>query len=176
MMIVRRLLISNHALLQQAAAFLDTVAPPELFNVAEWERGDWRGDVDGRPPLRDRPQPLSFRRQRLACSPRLDGIEMGDAQISALNYYPVGGGGLGWHTDTGHPGWRVYIARPLTAMPGVFLTVESAFIDAPGTALAFLVSGEPCASWHAVRSLGPRLSLGLRFKDGPTARALGLRR
>jgi hypothetical protein len=100
----------------------------------------------------------------------------GDAMLSALNYYPVGGGGLGWHTDTGHPGWRIYIARLLSPLPGVFKTPGREYVDEPGSALAFYVSGEPGDSWHAVRTDGPRFSLGIRFADGPTQRELRLSR
>lgn len=173
-MIVQRLWIDAHPLLQEAAAFLATVRAPELFVPHLSERGDWRADVDGRPPAGDRPQPLAFRRARLQTPLQLSG--MTDAMISALNYFPVGGGGLGWHTDSGHSGWRVYIPRLLAALPGVFRTVERDYIDEPGTALAFYVepSTSTSLSWHAVRAAGARFSLGIRFADGPTQRALGL--
>jgi len=172
-MIVRRLLIASHPLLQQAAQYLASVTPPQAFDVAKWERGDWRADFDGPPPTSDRPQPLAFRRMRMESAARVDG--WGDAKVSALNYYPVGGGGLGWHTDTGHPGWRVYMPRLLGGgAPGVFRTAGADYVDERGTALAFWISGEPMGSWHAVRTYGARLSLGIRFTDGPTQRALGL--
>jgi hypothetical protein len=174
-MIVRRLRIPEHRLLQEAAAFLSTVPTPELFIPMLSERGDWRADVDGRPPENDRPQPLAFRRARLQTPLQLPGMN-GDAMISALNYFPVGGGGLGWHTDSGHAGWRVYLPRLLTPIPGVFKTPDREYVDDEGCALAFYVSGNPCDSWHAVRTDGARFSLGIKFADGPTQRELGLQR
>jgi hypothetical protein len=175
-MIVWRLQIAAHPLLQQLAEFLACVPRPELFiSTPTTERGDWRADVDGPPPVDDRPQPFAFRRLRMQTPLQLPGMN-GDTMISALNYFPVGGGGLGWHTDTGHPGWRVYMPRLLSPAPGVFRTPAIDYVDNEKLALAFYVSGDPADSWHAVRSEGGRFSLGVRFADGPTQRQLGLSR
>jgi hypothetical protein len=63
--------------------------------------------------------------------------------ISALNYYPSGGSGLGWHTDSVNPGWRVYVAQPLADVAGEFLTADEIIADEPGIALAFRVVSAP---------------------------------
>jgi hypothetical protein len=175
-MIVRRLVVDDHEVLREMSAFLDTVeAPPPPYDT----RGDWLADIDAGPPPVDRPQPLAFRRQFMPAPVRV-GSMADDTIVSALNYYPPGGAGIGWHTDSGHAGWRIYIARPLAVEPGVLLVYDGAerethvLIDTPGIAAAFYVSGRPCDSWHAVRTFGPRLSIGLRIAGARTARAMGL--
>jgi hypothetical protein len=169
-MILRRLVVADHALLRELSTYLETVdPPPPPYDT----RGDWRADIEAGPPAVDRPKPLAFRRQFMQAPVRI-GSMADDAIVSALNYYPPGGAGIGWHSDAGHPGWRIYIGRPLTSAPGLFLLPGLIFEDVPGIATAFYVSGHPCDSWHAVRAEGARLSIGIRFKAGPTARALGL--
>jgi hypothetical protein len=168
--IVHRLDVDAHPLLRELSAYLDTVQPPQ---PPYDEKGDWRADVDAGPPAEDRPKPRAFRRQFMERPLRLPSMP-DDTILSALNFYPPGGSGLGWHTDTGHPGWRVYLGRPLTHLPGAFLVPDGIFLDEPGIATAFYVSGKPCESWHAVRAFGARLSVGLRIAGDRTARALGL--
>jgi hypothetical protein len=168
--IVHRLAVDDHQLLRELAAYLDGVEPPP----PPWdEHGDWLADIDSGPPPVDRPKPLAYRRQFMQAPVRVGSMDS-DTIVSALNYYPPGGSGIGWHTDSGHAGWRIYIARPLEAMPGVFLVTAGVFIDQPGIATAFYVSGRPGESWHAVRAFGARLSIGLRIAGDRTARALGL--
>jgi hypothetical protein len=168
--VVRRLVVEDYPLLRELAAYLDGVEPPPPPYDT---RGDWRADIAAGPPDVDRPKPLAYRRQFMAAPVRV-GSMADDTIVSALNYYPPGGSGIGWHTDSGHPGWRIYIGRPLTAMPGVFLVTGGAFLDVPGLATAFHVSGRAADSWHAVASEGPRLSMGLRIAGDRTARLLGL--
>lgn len=158
-MTVYQLNIAAHPMLSELAAALGKVGrqgPPHA------ERGDWRADIERGTPIDDRPKPWAFRRDMLP-HVLLDGLTLPEgARIAALNYYPSGGAGLGWHTDTRNIGWRVYIARPLTETPGALLLPDgSALTDRPGIALAFKVTGRACDSWHAVRAEGPRLSVGL---------------
>jgi hypothetical protein len=168
--IVRRLVVDDFALLRELSAYLDGVEPPPPpFDT----RGDFRADIAAGPPDVDRPKPLAFRRQFMQAPVRV-GSMGSDVIVSALNYYPAGGAGIGWHTDSGHAGWRIYIARPLGHVPGSFLIPNGAYVDSPGMATAFEITGNPCDSWHAVSTDGPRFSIGIRFKGGPTARALGL--
>jgi hypothetical protein len=163
---VQRLKIADQALLSTLAAFLATVPAPRPPYA---ERGDWRRDVTGGPPSVDRPRPLTYRRHPVATQrPTMPG----GVAISAINYYPAGGSGLGWHTDSLNPGWRVYVAHPLTEVAGEFMTADEIIADEPGVALAFRV-GAP-ESWHAVRTEGPRLSLGIRVRGRATLEALGL--
>jgi hypothetical protein len=169
-MIVRRLVVDDYPLLRELSAYLDTVEPPP---PPYDERGDWRADIEAGAPSVDRPKPLAYRRQFMEHPLRV-GSMADDTIVSALNYFPPGGAGIGWHSDSGHPGWRIYIGRPLTSMPGVFLVSVGAFIDTPGIATAFHISGRAADSWHAVISEGPRFSVGLRIAGDRTARLLGL--
>jgi hypothetical protein len=169
--------IGAHPFLRDLAAYLDGLTAPPVFRVDDnSERGDWRRDIADGPPAEDRPKPLAYRRQFLQAPAVLPSFP-GGTMVSALNYYPVGGGGLGWHTDSHAPGWRVYISRPLTSTPGLLMADDDGgriYDDVPGLARAFYVSGTPCASWHAVVAHGPRLSIGLRIRSTTTARSLGL--
>jgi hypothetical protein len=168
--IAQRLTVADHPLLRDVAAYLDGVRVP----APPWrERGEWRADIDGGPPTVDRNRPAAFRWQPLPHAGRLPNMAPADI-IASLNYYPPGGAGQGWHTDSGAFGWRIYMGRPLAGVAGCFLTASQTLYDAPGTALAFYVSGVPCASWHAVRAEGARLSVGIRIRDPATVRALGL--
>jgi hypothetical protein len=168
-LIVRRLVVADHPLLCAAAAYLETLAPPPPPYQA---RGDLAADVLLGAPTTNRNRPHAFN-HRSVPPPRPPELP-GDTVISAIEYYPEGGG-LGWHTDSGWPGWRIYIPRPLGA-PGTFYTRLGRFQDAPGIANAFYVSGRPGESWHAVLAGGPRFSIGLRIVDphAATACALGL--
>jgi hypothetical protein len=163
---VLRLAIAPHPMLRELAAYLATVAPP---SPPYDEHGDWRADIAAGPPLEDRPKPLHYRRQFMKTPIRLPSMP-DDTIVSALNYYPAGGAGLGWHTDRAE-GWRVYIGLPLTNVAGCFITREALFYDVDGFAVAFEAGPQ---SWHAVRADGPRLSIGLRIRGGRTARLLGL--
>lgn len=181
---VHRMEIAASPMLRELEVYLRTLPRPGFF-VCNFNTdvGDWRADVSGGPPTDDRPTPRAFRRQHVKAPIRLPAMA-DDVIVSACNYFPVGGGGLGWHTDSHAPGWRVYIGRPLGAHVGVFHVDEPAanrsglsrqvFTDEPGIATAFYVSGEPGQSWHAVTTEGPRLSIGIRFKAGRTQRGLGL--
>jgi hypothetical protein len=166
--------IGRHPFLCELAAYLDSLRPPGLFIVhRNSDHGDWRADIAAGPPTEDRPKPLTYRRMFLQAPAVLPSFP-GATTVSALNYYPVGGGGLGWHTDSHAPGWRVYLARPLTSTPGLLYAEGRTYDDVPGLARAFHVSGEPCTSWHAVLAAAPRFSLGVRIRSTATVRALGL--
>lgn len=166
---VRRLEIEDHDLLVKLAGYaagLEVPAPPYM------ERGDWSADLLGPIPERDRTRPLAFRFQIIDW--KQPEWMPDDATIASVNYFPEGGAGLGWHTDSSRAGWRVYVTRLLSDLPGEFHHAAGWITDRPRAALAFFVDGHPCSSWHAVRALGPRFSVGLRFGPGATARALGL--
>ena len=85
------------------------------------------------------------------------------------------GGGVGWHTDSGVPGWRVYVVRTLDGEPGHFLHANGAFEDDARIAHAFYVSDTRPLSWHAVRARGARMSLGVRVGTAIATR-MGLSR
>ncbi len=134
--------------------------------------GDWRADIAAGPPEIDRTRPKAYRFNRIEWTAP-DWLPDG-AHIASVNYFPPGGGGLGWHTDSSLPGWRVYVSLRMGEHPGEVLFPGVSFVDAPGFAMAFYVSGRPCESWHAVRAESARVSVGLRINEGATARRLGL--
>lgn len=155
---LHRLPVAKFALLSDLAAALRSVRPPDPPYT---ELGDFAADIDAGPPAKDRPRPFSYRRQIMQRSElRLhvpDGV-----MVASLNYYPVGGG-VGWHTDSKSPGWRVYLALPMGPGRGAFITRDRFAFDDPDFALAFRVGP---GAWHAVDSPGPRLSAGLHFVPG----------
>jgi hypothetical protein len=167
-MFVRRLKVAESPLLCELDRFVGTLSVP---GPPYFERGDWRKDVQRGHPAVDIPRPLNMRCQRLslATQPSLPA----GAVVSAANYYPVGGAGLGWHTDSANAGWRVYLARPLTNVSGLFITDEEVIEDVPGVALGFYV-GDLGKSWHAVVADGPRFSIGVRVKHRRVAEELGI--
>ncbi len=168
-MIVRRLTIADHPLLCELnhyAARLEAPPPPYL------KRGDFFRELLDDPPSENRNRPDGYEFQIMQW--RQPEWMPDDATISAVNYFPALGG-IGWHTDSGAPGWRVYVARPVDPrLPGSFHYEGGAMQDRAGMAIAFFVTGLPCDSWHAVQCDGPRFSVGIRFPIGATARALGL--
>ncbi len=172
---VRRLQIADYAVLRELQRFLDTLrAPPPPYEPA---RGDLAVDLAAGPPLDgDRVHPLARWRQVPhyveAHWPKLPP----DCAIASLNYYPPGGAGMGWHTDSSAPGHRVYIGKPLAGAPGHFLSHNGVHrvdtVDEDGIATAFTIGP---LSWHAVRADGERLSVGMRVDaGGATARLLGI--
>jgi hypothetical protein len=166
--IVRRLHIGNHPLLRALALHLYALEPPHPPYTCV---GDLAGDLEHGPPKGPRNRPHAYRHLTLP-QPAL--VLPPDVKVSALEFYPAGGG-LGWHSDyQGSPGWRVYIGRPLDGVAGVFMTVDGNYPDSHGLATAFQVTGRS-DTWHALRCDGPRLALGIRFPAGGlTARTLGL--
>lgn len=167
-MIVRRLPIAAHPLLRALALHLYAIEPPlPPYTTA----GDLQLDLSVGPPPYPRNRPRTFRHVTMA-PPTL--ALPPDVKVSALEFYPAGGG-LGWHSDyQGASGWRIYIGRPLDGVPGVFLTVDADYPDDPHLATAFQITGRS-DTWHAMRADGARLAIGVRFPAGQlTARTLGL--
>jgi hypothetical protein len=156
---VQRIEIARYPALRALAACLAQLTPPTDFD----EVGDWRADIDGGPPALDHSAPCSRRHARMAIP---IAVALPADVTHGANYYPPGGAGLGWHTDSNAPGWRIYIGRPLAGVPGELLTVGGSYPDEPGTALAFCVPRKG-HFWHAVRAPGERLSLGIRTLGAP---------
>lgn len=162
-MILRRLRVADHPLLETVVGVLQDVTVPGHFET----RGDLYGDIASAPPLEDRPRPIAWRRELL--KPRAVALPDG-VRLSSLKFYPADGG-VGWHTDSHNPGWCVYVAENLSAKRGLFLHDGGLVVDEPGYALAFTVGPD---SWHAVDAPGPRLSIGLYFQ-GRASHILNLR-
>lgn len=81
-------------------------------------------------------------------------------RIQCHNYFPPGGG-IDWHTDSGLPGWRVYVflGREGTS---TFHYQEHAFDEPAEGAYAFETG---VGTWHAVESYRARFSCGLQLPE-----------
>jgi len=171
---ITRLPIDKFPLLASVERYLLSLPPP----LPPFESiGSVAADINDGPPDANRTRPRAMLRK--VFNPPRDLELPPDVALASLNYYPAGGG-MGWHTDSAAPGWRIYIGRVLGDVPGIFLHLDEretiATPDEAGLATAFFVSGLPGQSWHALHTLAPRLSIGLRLSvtNGPTAQALGL--
>jgi hypothetical protein len=123
--------------------------------------GDVVADIAAGPPRVDRNMP---RAKKVAALPRklADDIQSYDVTVRSLLHYPAGGG-MGWHTNSEAPGWRVYVphvavARPLSGM----LTTDGCFMDRSGFANLFEIASDR-DSWHAVFAMTERCSIGVRL-------------
>lgn len=178
---IQRLNVGDHDLLKYVSNVLGTIHMPPPPTI---HRGDFWKDIEDGPPNEDRPRPHNYYRQVVHPPAPLE--LPGDTVLSSIVYYPPRGAGLGWHTDSRAPGWRVYISWLLGSKPGTFLTLGDGSDeiykrirrtdDEAGIATAFFISGKPGDSWHAVEAPDERLSIGIRIYGyrSATARALGL--
>lgn len=128
---------------------------------------DFSADMALGPPAEDR----DIRAPRLAT--HLGGLQTfagtvvsAPLQVRAAWYYPAGGG-LGWHTNSRKPGWRVYVVLPF-GESGLWTfdgTTRDWHPDRAGHANLFRIDDDWRKSWHAVAADAPRLSLGLWAPD-----------
>lgn len=172
---VHRIPIDRFRVLRELAAALEgaTIAPNNdpIITLGDWPKSldaqPWNGDRDVAQPKDRCYRPL---RDVVECAQAIVGP---DVEVRASHFYPVGGG-MGWHTNSNGPGWRIYVVRALG--PGVgsgMLTPGVFHHDMPGHANAFRI-GDWRDSWHAVHARGcSRLSVGIRLTDGQAA-AYGL--
>ena len=116
--------------------------------------GDLEADWAEGPGVEDRPTPRT--RHMGEFSGRMDsalGLGFPTLRRRAFGCYPAGGG-LGWHTNSDTPGWRVYLVR---SGGGQLLLPGSAVDDRDAHANIFRVG---MGTWHAVRAVGDRYVLG----------------
>jgi hypothetical protein len=146
--------VVRHPLLQGIWDLLaDEPAGREIVRVP-----GFRAEVAAGPPFADR-QVASTR----ACAELLDLHGLVQGRYPALNlrgaiYYPPDGG-LGWHTNSNHPGWRVYVVRA----PGgrsFMRTAASDVLDRDAHANIFRVPG-----WHCIVAPTERWSIGFVATD-----------
>lgn len=78
-------------------------------------------------------------------------------RLQCHNYYP-NGGGLGWHTDSTQPGWRIYLYRYLNG-DGLFRYRNQEFREQVVGGYLF-ETGPDC--WHSLASFGERFSVGIQ--------------
>ena len=169
---VRQLAIADQPLLAQllACAVRQYFArPPETTTG-----GDLRADLDAGPPATDLPWYTSRDCAFLAKGPAQQLCPPG-VQVRGVTYYPARGG-IGWHTNSDAPGWRVYApCSPFLDTWRAGMHTTNGFVaDRPGFANAFKV-GDWRDSWHAVECTDPRLVIGIRIND-ELARDWGLER
>lgn len=148
--------IAGDPLLEQLYDVVSRIDARPIPEVA----GDWVADIADGVPIVDRNMP---RAKKVALLQRVTSIQQQhpDVAVRAIHYYPAGGG-MGWHTNSQAPGWRVYVphvmvARPLSGM----LTANECVLDRDGFANVFEVRG--AESWHAVFAMTERWSLGVRL-------------
>lgn len=121
--------------------------------------GDLDADLRAGIPSVDRMHPTSIRCRHMVDIAQRARALVGTWETRAATYYPAGGG-MGWHTDSGRPGWRAYVVLPLGRSR--FLTADAAFQDVGGTAMVFRAGP---GGWHAVQATDERFSIGVRIPD-----------
>lgn len=80
--------------------------------------------------------------------------------MRAIWYCPAGGG-IGWHTNSDRPGWRVYVVR--SPRLSRFLMPGQSICDRDGFANIFEIP--PGGAWHAVDAIDERWSGGVRVPE-----------
>lgn len=151
--------IAGDPLLEQlydAVSHIDARPAPEVV-------GDWVADIAAGVPTADRNMPHA---KKVALLKRvLPDIQQAVA-VRAIHYYPAGGG-MGWHTNSAAPGWRVYVPHVAVAQPlSGMVTTDGCVLDRPGFANMFEVRGRD--SWHAVFAMTERFSIGVRLPADST--------
>lgn len=167
-MIVRHIPLAAHPLLERMAAALEAARPPAAVQTI----GDWRADLAAGIPGADRDLAAA---QTTGHMPEAQAafVAGAGAQVRAAIYYPAGGG-MGWHTNSACPGWRVYVPRVRDASPvSGMVTADGSFPDVAGYANMFFVARDWRRSWHAVYALTERYCIGVRVDDELAAELLG---
>lgn len=115
-------------------------------------------------PTDDMPRPLAQWAAPLA----LDIKPPPGCFSGCANYFPAGGG-IGWHTDSHRPGWRLYVFRMFGFVKadndqstGQMRYADRVLPERNEGAYVF-ETGVGC--WHAVESFGHRVSAGLLITD-----------
>lgn len=117
------------------------------------------------PPVEDRTRPHE---QRFHVLGELTaGVPLGSTlrRRRCSNYYPAGGG-IGWHTDSAQPGWRVYVHRlldtPDEEQPNCeFWFGNKRFKEHEEFGGYVFEAG----TWHAVSACTPRLVCGFEISS-----------
>ncbi len=136
-----------------------------LRDVGTWAQPFWP------PPAKDRTRPEE---QHLFTIDDLTGsvpLDKDCLRRRCANYYPPGGG-IGWHTDSAQPGWRVYVYRLLGEYRHCqFLYGKHEFEETHEFGGYVFEAGV----WHALRAWTPRLVCGFQVSP-PFATSLILGR
>ena len=152
---VHQIPIVSHSLLRRMYVAIAGARP-----VAVHVEGDWLRDVAGGIPDIDRDLPVARATGHLMGLQAAFDTGVPGTFVRAALYYPPGGG-LGWHTNSARPGWRVYVPYLPDACPmSGTVTAHGCFPDRHGHANLFNVT-EWRQSWHAVYALTERFSVGL---------------
>lgn len=154
MPLVTRIDPRTHSLTCAMLAALERVQPVEAHR-----EGGWALPLNTTPPDGDRARPKAkfwgtISEQLYGYLPPTGG------RLQCTNYFPCGGG-MEWHTDSGMPGWRVYVFRG-EAGSSTFYYRDQAFDEGPFGAYVF-ATGAGC--WHAVESRRDRFSCGVQINE-----------
>ncbi len=113
-----------------------------------------------RPPIADRSRPFSQQLYALRDLTKDVPCAGPGWRRQCANYYPAGGG-IGWHTDSAWPGWRVYVYRLLGADgASVMRFDDQEFHEGPSEFGGYVFKA---GIWHALYTHIPRLSCGFQI-------------
>ena len=143
----------GHALTSRLLDALGTAGFPRLQ-----QHGLWLLPL-GEQPVDDRSRPASYRRGTLHLSLAALDLPPG-VELRCHNYFPWGGG-MDWHTDSGSPGWRVYVFRGGDGS-STFGFRDRLFAEGPVGGYVFETG---VGSWHSVQSYRDRWSCGVQVSE-----------
>jgi len=83
--------------------------------------------------------------------------------IGCANFFPAKGG-MGWHTDSHRPGWRIYAFHNLSvSCLNVFRYRSQEFSEAAEFGAYVFQVGADC--WHSISCETPRVSCGFQISE-----------
>ena len=87
------------------------------------------------------------------------------SRISGALYYPAGGF-MGWHTNSNHPGPRVYVSYSFEDQQNTFTYMKNGekvvSYDRKGFTARYFDVSDSTLFWHRVDAKSPRFSLGFK--------------
>jgi len=134
---------------------IDNVTCPTIVKV-----GDWSLPLSPI-PTEDRARPIASLGGWLQLG---EGLVIPDgAKLQCGNYFPPGGG-MDWHTDSGQPGWRLYVFNnTTTADSGKHSHFRYRGLDISEGDIGAYVFETGVGCWHAIESRCHRMSCGLQI-------------
>lgn len=161
---VYRIPVDAHPLIQAVHALASRSWQLDARDV----RGDLQADLAAGPPTDGRLQPEDIARDvhrvQGGFEALLSLVNHGAGGFSpACSLHHPAGGGLGWHTNSNHPGWRIYVPflHAVDEHGSTGLMTEDGLVTSDEIGYANLFQlGED--SWHAVTASVPRTCFGIK--------------